>query len=364
MLQPGDRHRQAHCRGFRHRAVHRLELGREDVRQLVRARAASTFPVNKVIRAGRRRAADDGRREAPPGYRRSWPTPDRPGAAARHAGVRRRADRDRGRRRRRAPLTWAPVPGDARSARPRVSPASVLGAPAPAAHPTKSSRVTVHYSGWTTDGKLFDSSLMRGETASFGLGGRHRGLDRGVQLMVPGEKTRFWIPDGWLTRVRVTGRRACWCSTSSCCRPRSAAEDRGPRAHAVGPPWGRRSDAGWRDVPVDRSDIGLRLDLVLLRHLGAASPASRTRASRSRIAAAASAVNGAPHATASASAHRRGRYAHGSTRPQDPEPRQDLAPERDATRACCSRGRTPHRARQAGAEVVAPPVLQTHGRRR
>jgi len=62
-------------------------------------------------------------------------------------------------------------------------------------HPTTFSKVTVHYSGWTTDGKLFDSSLMRGQTASFGLGDVIEGWTEGLQLMVPGEKTRFWIPE-------------------------------------------------------------------------------------------------------------------------------------------------------------------------
>jgi peptidylprolyl isomerase len=63
------------------------------------------------------------------------------------------------------------------------------------ARPTKGSRVTVHYSGWTTDGKLFDSSLMRGQTATFGLTDVIEGWTEGLQLMVPGEKTRFWIPE-------------------------------------------------------------------------------------------------------------------------------------------------------------------------
>jgi peptidylprolyl isomerase len=62
-------------------------------------------------------------------------------------------------------------------------------------HPNKSSRVTVHYSGWTTDGKLFDSSVMRGQTASFGLTDVIEGWTEGLQLMIPGEKTRFWIPE-------------------------------------------------------------------------------------------------------------------------------------------------------------------------
>ena len=62
-------------------------------------------------------------------------------------------------------------------------------------HPTKSSRVTVHYSGWQTNGQLFDSSVMRGQPASFGLGDVIEGWTEGVQLMVVGEKTRFWIPE-------------------------------------------------------------------------------------------------------------------------------------------------------------------------
>lgn len=54
--------------------------------------------------------------------------------------------------------------------------------------------VTVHYSGWTTDGKLFDSSVERGEKISFPLNGVIRGWTEGLQLMTPGEKRRFWIP--------------------------------------------------------------------------------------------------------------------------------------------------------------------------
>jgi peptidylprolyl isomerase len=61
-------------------------------------------------------------------------------------------------------------------------------------HPRPSSTVTVHYSGWTTDGKLFDSSVVRGEPATFPLDGVIAGWTEGLQLMVEGEKTRFWIP--------------------------------------------------------------------------------------------------------------------------------------------------------------------------
>ena len=61
-------------------------------------------------------------------------------------------------------------------------------------HPTLDSEVTVHYSGWTTDGKLFDSSVTRGEPATFPLNRVIKGWQEGVQLMVVGEKRRFWIP--------------------------------------------------------------------------------------------------------------------------------------------------------------------------
>src|SRR5947207_1877697 len=65
----------------------------------------------------------------------------------------------------------------------------------PIAHPSASSTVTVHYTGWTTDGKRFDSSVARGMPISFPLDGVIKGWTEGLQLMVQGEKTRFWIPD-------------------------------------------------------------------------------------------------------------------------------------------------------------------------
>jgi len=55
-------------------------------------------------------------------------------------------------------------------------------------------RVTVHYTGWTTDGKMFDSSVARGMPATLGLNDVIRGWTEGMQLMVEGERTRFWIP--------------------------------------------------------------------------------------------------------------------------------------------------------------------------
>jgi len=60
--------------------------------------------------------------------------------------------------------------------------------------PNHPCQVTVHYSGWTTDGKLFDSSVARGETISFPLNRVIKGWTEGLQLMKEGESRRFWIP--------------------------------------------------------------------------------------------------------------------------------------------------------------------------
>jgi peptidylprolyl isomerase len=61
--------------------------------------------------------------------------------------------------------------------------------------PTAKSDVTVHYTGWTTDGKMFDTSVSRGQPISFGLEDVIAGWTEGVQLMTVGEKMRFWIPE-------------------------------------------------------------------------------------------------------------------------------------------------------------------------
>jgi len=62
-------------------------------------------------------------------------------------------------------------------------------------HPKSTSSVTVHYTGWTTDGKMFDSSVTKGEPITFQLDGVIPGWTEGVQLMVEGETMRFWIPE-------------------------------------------------------------------------------------------------------------------------------------------------------------------------
>jgi peptidylprolyl isomerase len=62
------------------------------------------------------------------------------------------------------------------------------------AHPTANSKVKVHYHGTLIDGTVFDSSVDRGEPIEFGLNQVIKGWTEGVQLMVIGEKTRFYIP--------------------------------------------------------------------------------------------------------------------------------------------------------------------------
>jgi len=65
------------------------------------------------------------------------------------------------------------------------------GAPA-----TAGKRVTVHYTGWLTDGTKFDSSKDRSDPFVFGLGQGQviRGWDEGVQGMKVGGKRKLTIP--------------------------------------------------------------------------------------------------------------------------------------------------------------------------
>lgn len=61
-------------------------------------------------------------------------------------------------------------------------------------HPRATDRVEVHYTGWTIGGQRFDSSIERGQPAVFPLNAVIAGWTEGVQLMVEGDKARFWIP--------------------------------------------------------------------------------------------------------------------------------------------------------------------------
>lgn len=98
-----------------------------------------------------------------------------------------------------APKPW-PVPADVKAA-PKTAKKTasglaykVLTKGKGTKKPTPADRVTVHYAGWTPDGKQFDSSVTRGEPATFGVSGVIRGWTEGLQLMNEGDKVRLWIP--------------------------------------------------------------------------------------------------------------------------------------------------------------------------
>ena len=62
------------------------------------------------------------------------------------------------------------------------------------AKPSAEDTVTVHYTGKLLDGTVFDSSVERGEPASFPLNGVIPGWTEGLQLMSEGSKYRLFIP--------------------------------------------------------------------------------------------------------------------------------------------------------------------------
>ena len=90
------------------------------------------------------------------------------------------------------PPAFAPIPAPDNVAKPPAGAAKtasglasiVLQAGKGTAKPAATDMVTVNYTGWTTDGKMFDSSVSRGEPISFGLNQVIAGWTEGVQLMV------------------------------------------------------------------------------------------------------------------------------------------------------------------------------------
>lgn len=62
------------------------------------------------------------------------------------------------------------------------------------AKPSATDQVTVHYHGTLTNGTVFDSSVERGQPATFGLNQVIKGWTEGLQLMSKGAKYRFYIP--------------------------------------------------------------------------------------------------------------------------------------------------------------------------
>jgi FKBP-type peptidyl-prolyl cis-trans isomerase len=93
-----------------------------------------------------------------------------------------------------APPDVAAPPADAAKTRSGLA-SKVIQAGTGKTHPRPTDQVTVHYTGWTTDGKMFDSSVARGAPATFPLDHVIAGWTEGLQLMVTGEKRRLWIPE-------------------------------------------------------------------------------------------------------------------------------------------------------------------------
>jgi peptidylprolyl isomerase len=92
-----------------------------------------------------------------------------------------------------APPDVAAPPADAQATASGLA-SKVLSSGTGTEHPIPSDMVKVHYTGWTTDGKMFDSSVARGRPTVLPLHRVIAGWTEGVQLMVAGEKRRFWIP--------------------------------------------------------------------------------------------------------------------------------------------------------------------------
>ena len=63
------------------------------------------------------------------------------------------------------------------------------------ARPGKEDAVTIDYSAWTTDGKMFDSSVVRGRPSEMAVKNMLPGLAEGIELMQVGETRRLWIPE-------------------------------------------------------------------------------------------------------------------------------------------------------------------------
>lgn len=73
-------------------------------------------------------------------------------------------------------------------------------------HPSASSTVKVHYHGTLLDGTVFDSSVERNQPISFPLNRVISGWTEGVQLMVVGDKFKFFIPSTLAYGNSATGK--------------------------------------------------------------------------------------------------------------------------------------------------------------
>ena len=100
-----------------------------------------------------------------------------------------------------APMSAHGSPSAAAEAHPdRITTASglqyrvLVSGPATGRSPNRSDAVTVHYIGKLTDGTVFDSSVERGQPATFGVAQVIPGWTEALQLMKPGDQWVLYIP--------------------------------------------------------------------------------------------------------------------------------------------------------------------------
>jgi FKBP-type peptidyl-prolyl cis-trans isomerase len=73
------------------------------------------------------------------------------------------------------------------------------------AKPVLTDKVSVHYHGTLIDGKIFDSSVQRGQPYELGVNQFAPGFAEALQLMPVGSKWKLWIPSGLAYGERGAG---------------------------------------------------------------------------------------------------------------------------------------------------------------
>lgn len=106
------------------------------------------------------------------------------------------------------PPDLSPVPKDAKRTRSGLA-YRILQHGTGARHPEAASTVEVHYTGWRTDGHVYNTTTDRSQPALLPLAGTQPGWRESLRLMVVGDKGRFWIPN----RLLGTGPPASSAST-------------------------------------------------------------------------------------------------------------------------------------------------------
>ena len=96
------------------------------------------------------------------------------------------------------PPDLTPVPRDVKRTRSGLA-YRILSHGTGTRHPSAASTVQVHYTGWQTNGRMYNTSTTRNEPTSLALATTQPGWRESVLLMVVGDKGRFWIPNRLLS---------------------------------------------------------------------------------------------------------------------------------------------------------------------